>query len=526
MPRLLSGLLACALLALSALAANAERVLRLDEVAVGELDPAKASDYADSILMFNVYDTLVLPRQGGPGHTPHLAESWVGSGTEYTFTLRSDVSFQSGNPMTAEDVKFSFDRMVSVGQGLSFLFGNVESVDALDTYTVRFNLSEPYAPFVSALVRLPIVDKQLVMTNLGDGEGEMGDWGSEYLSQNGAGTGAYIVKSHNPQDETVMVKFDGYFLGVNERAPDTVRLRYGLEAATVRTLIAQGEHDISSQWLPPEVKKALAADGNQLLTEGGTGSFYFKMNTMKEPLDDVNCRLAISSAFDYESVLKLIAITDEISEGTAATGAITAGMFGAKPASQALSRDVEAAKAHLAQCRHDPSTFSVEISWIAEVPLEERLALLLQANLAEVGISSTIRKVPWAAFAGMVENPDNTPNISQIFVTAVTGDPDTLLYGMYHSSKAGTWQSPEHLSDAQVDMLLDAGRAGETDGERESAYSALNDRLLTIAPSIYGFDSQAVFVARPGISVPALSDPDMAFGLDTMGFAFRLMEIE
>ena len=526
MLRLLHGLLACAILAISAFAASAERVLRLDEVAVGELDPAKASDYADSILMFNVYDTLVLPRQGGPGHTPHLAESWTGSGTEYTFTLRSDVKFQSGNAMTAEDVKFSFDRMVAISQGLSFLFGNVESVDAVDSHTVRFNLSEPYAPFVSALVRLPIVDKQLVMANLGEGDGDMGDWGAAYLSQHGGGTGAYMVQSHNPQDETVMVKNDGYFLGVNEKAPDTVRLRYGLEAATVRTLIAQGEHDISSQWLPPEVKKALADDGNQLLTEGGTGSFYFKMNTMKEPLDDVHCRLAISNAFDYDSVLKLIAITDDISEGTAATGAITAGMFGAKPSGQLLSRDVEAAKAHLAQCSHDPSEFSVEISWIAEVPLEERLALLLQANLAEVGINSTIKKIPWAAFAGMVENPDNTPNISQIFVTAVTGDPDTLLYGMYHSSKAGTWQSPEHLNDAEVDTLLDSGRTGESDEERESAYSALNDRLLAIAPSIYGFDSQAVFVARPGISVPALSDPNMAFGLDTMGFAFRLMEIE
>ena len=127
--------------------------------------------------------------------------------------------------------------------------------------------------------------------------------------------------------------------------------------------------------------------------------------------------------------------------------------------------------------------------------------------------------------AGMVESAENTPNISQIFVTAVTGDPDTLLYGMYHSSKAGTWQSPEHLNDAEVDELLDAGRTGLTDEERQGAYAALNDRLLAIAPSIYGFDSQAVFVARPGISVPALSDPDKAFGLDTMGFAFRLMEI-
>ena len=404
MVRILKLALASALMSCAALAASAETVLRLDEVAVGELDPGKASDYADSILMFNVYDTLVLPRQGGPGHVPHLAESWEGTGQEYTFKLREDVLFHSGNPMTADDVVYSFDRMTALGQGLSFLFGNVEKVEAINTHTVRFTLSEPYAPFVSSLVRLPIVDKQLV--------GEMDDWGQAYLSEHGGGTGAYKVVSHNPQQETVMSKNDAYFLGIPENAPDTVRLRYGLEAATVRTLIAQGEHDISSQWLPPEVKRALADDGNQLLTEGGTGSFYFKMNTTKEPLDDPHCRLAIANAFDYESVLKLIAVTDSVSEGTAATGAITAGMFGANPAGQNLQRDIEAAKEHLVLCRHDTASISVEITWIAEVPLEERLALLLQANLAEVGIASTIKKVPWAAFAAMVEDPQNTPNIS------------------------------------------------------------------------------------------------------------------
>ncbi|MCY3878573.1 MAG: ABC transporter substrate-binding protein [Rhodobacteraceae bacterium] len=520
------NLIAAAAMSAMAIAATAESVLRLDEVAVGELDPAKASDYADSILMFNVYDTLVIPRQGGPGHVPHLAASWEGSGNEYLFELRTDVSFQSGNPVTAEDVVFSLDRMQTLGLGLSFLFTNVESAEAVDSHTVRFTLAEPYAPFVASLVRLPIVDKDLVMQNLGEGEGDMGDWGQAYLSANGGGSGAYMVKSHNPQEETVMVRNPGYFLGIGEKAPDTVRLRYGLEAATVRTLIAQGEHDISSQWLPPEVKRALAEDGNQLLTEGGTGSFYFKMNTAKAPLDDVHCRLALANAFDYGSVLKLIAITDAVSEGSAATGAVTAGMFGARPAGTMLERDAGVARAHLAECSHDPSEFSVEISWIAEVPLEERLALLLQANLSEIGVNSTIKKIPWAAFAGMVDSAETTPDVSQIFVTAVTGDPDTLLYGMYHSSKAGTWQSPEHLNDAEVDALLEAGRVGASDAAREEAYSALNDRLLAIAPSIYGFDRQSVFVARPGIRVPALSDPAQAFGLDTMGFSFRLMEIE
>ena len=521
--------LAAAALATSVLgapvSANAGGVLRLDEVAVGEIDPGKASDYADSILMFNLYDTLVLPRQGGPGSVPHLAESWEGSGTSYTFKLRGDVKFISGNPMTAEDVVFSLDRMKAMGKGLSYLFANVEKAEAVDDTTVTFTLKTPYAPFIASLVRLPIVDKKTIMANLGEGDGEMKDWGEAYLASHTAGTGAYKLVSHNPQEETVMEKNADYFLDVPEAAPDQARLRYGLEAATVRTLISQGEHDIASQWLPPEVIKALASEGAQLLTEGGSAGFYVKMNTTKAPLDDVECRLALANAFDYGAAVKMIAITDEVSQGSAPTGAIPVGMFGANPADQVLKRDMDAAKAHLAKCQYKPEDINLELSWIAEVPVEERFALLMQANFAELGIKSEIKKLPWALFADQVSKPENTPNISQLFVNAVTGDPDTLLYGMYHSSAAGTWQSPEYLKDEMVDKLLDEGRTGADDAAREAAYSALNKRLMEIAPTIYGYDRQSVFAASTRVKVPALSDPAMAFGLDGMGFTFRLMEV-
>ena len=208
--------------------ARAETVLRLDEAAPGELDPAKASDYAASVLAFNVYDTLVLPKQGAPGVQPHLAESWTTDGATYTFKLRPDVKFQSGDPLTAEDVVFSLDRMKALKQGLSFLFANVKSAEAVDPHTVKFTLSEPYAPFLSALYRLPIVDKKLVLANLGAGDGEYKDWGQAYLSAHGAGTGAYKVVSHNPQQETVLAKNPGYFLGISPKAPDIVHQRYGL----------------------------------------------------------------------------------------------------------------------------------------------------------------------------------------------------------------------------------------------------------------------------------------------------------
>lgn len=520
---------AAALLATASMTslATAETVLRLDEVAVGELDPAKASDYADSILMYNIYDALVVPKAGQPGFEPFLATGWeTTDGKVYTFKLREDVKFQSGNPLTAEDVVFSFDRMMALGQGLSYLFTHVEKAEAVDAHTVKFTLKEVYSPFISALTRLPIVDKKLVMANLGEGEGEMKDWGQAFLSTNAAGTGAYKVVSHNPQEETVMAKNAGYFLGVPEKAPDTVRLRYSLEPATVRTLISQGEHDISSSWLPPEVLKSLAAEGAQLLTERGNTEFYIKLNTTKPPFDDVECRRAVSYAFDYDAGIRMVAVNDEVSQGSPATGAIPVGMMGALPADQAMKRDLEKAKEHLARCKYKPEDMNLEITWIGEVPIEERFALLMQANFAEIGIKSEVKKVPWALYVEQISKPENTPNVSQVFVNTMSGDSDTLLYSMYHSSAGGTWMSPEYLNDKDVDALLEQGRQELDEARRGEIYTELNRKLIELAPSIYAQDQTAVFAASNRVSVPALSDPSKAFALAGFGFTFRLMEMK
>ena len=521
------NLLSAALIAGASLCgvANAETVLRLDESPVGELDPAKASDYADSILMYNIYDTLVIPRQGQPGYDPFLATGWEIDGANYVFKLRDDVKFQSGNPLTAEDVVFSFDRMKALGSGLSYLFDKVSKAEAVDGATVKFTLSEQYAPFISTLTRLPIVDKKLVLENLGNGDGEMKDWGQAYLSGNAAGTGAYKVVSHNPQQETVMAKNADYFLGVPEKAPDTVRLRYGLEAATVRTLIAQGEHEISSQWLPPEVLKSLVAGGAQVFMERGTSGFYVKMNTTKPPFDDVECRLAVSYAFDYDAAVKIVAVDDTVALGSPATGPIPVGMLGALPADQTVKQDIDKAKEHLANCKYRPEEIKMDVTWIGDVPLEERFALLMQANFAQLGIQANVKKLPWALFSEQVTKAENTPEISQVFVNTMTGDPDTLLYSMYHSSAAGTWMSAEHLNDPEVDALLDKGRQTTDEAERAKIYEELGVKLKALAPSIYGQDQISVFAASPKVSAPALSDPAKAFPLAAFNFTFRLMEM-
>ena len=506
--------------------ADAETQLRIEVGLPPNLDPAEASSYADTIALYNIYDTLVLPAQGAPGYRPHLAKNWSGGGTSYTFILRDDVKFHSGNDLTAEDVVFSLERMQALNGPLSYLFEPVKSAKAVDSHTVQFDLDTPYAPFIAALVRLPILDKKLVIANLGDGAGTMKDWGQSFLSAQSAGSGAYKLDGGSTGNGTTLAKNTDYFLSVPDKAPDTVTMLWGLSAQDILDRFKQGTLDISSQWLPPDTLKTLADHGADLLTETGGGGFYIKMNTQKPPLDDPECRLALSNAFDYEAALAKVAVTKDISFGSPSTGAIPVGMLGANPPSSALKRDMTAARRHIDACRYAPGEIELEISWIGEVPMEKQLAEAMQSSFAELGVTSRISNLSWADFVERAVAPETTPHISQVLDISMTGDPDALLYGMYSSTMGGTWQSAEHLNDSRVDMFLEQGRTASDTHGRASAYSALNRRLMEIAPTIYAYDRVSVFAVDKKVGVPALSDPAKRFEVEAMGFTFRLMEMQ
>jgi peptide/nickel transport system substrate-binding protein len=120
---ILSGAAVAALLVQEA-PSFAETLFRLDASAPGEADPDKGIDYIGSVLAFNLYDALVVPGQNGTPVAPHLAATWKVDGNDYIFTLRPDVKFHSGNVMTADDVVFSFKRLMALGKGNSPLFAD------------------------------------------------------------------------------------------------------------------------------------------------------------------------------------------------------------------------------------------------------------------------------------------------------------------------------------------------------------------------------------------------------------------
>ncbi len=510
--------------------AQQPRVLRLDNAAPAELDPHIGNDYSASVLAFNVYDTLVMP-DPNDGVKPHLATKWTVSnkGKRFTFTLRPNVKFHDGTTLEASDVVFSYERTKAVDQGFSYLFqGWVTGVKAVGKTVVQFDLSGTYAPFLATLVRLPIVNKDLVLKNKKDGKfGANGDYGQAFLSANDAGSGAYRVTQHNPQTLTVLEKFKDYFLPFSAKAPDTVRQLYSVESATMRTLMARKEHEISSQWHPQEVLKALADQpGIGLVTEGSGGSLMFKLNTQRAPTDDVNFRKAMALAFDYTELVSALKVTDKISAGVGARGPIAASIPGFDKSLQLPKRNLEAAKAALAKSKYaSPDKAVVDMVWVAEAPFEEKMALLMQQNLGEIGIKVNVTKLPWATLTERFGKADATPNTYPLFTGLSYPDPDGLLYVMYSSKSAGTFWSSSWVKDAEIDKMLDDARTTSVIAKRMDLYKKVQERLVDMQSDIYAYDNLAVFAKQDNVKIPSLENENLTVSTIGANWLFRLIDV-
>ena len=505
----------------TASSALAERVLRIEEVPIGELDPHKAIDYIDSIINFNVYDSLVWPNPDGT-FTGLLAESWEVSddGLNYTFTMR-DAKFHDGSVVDAHDVVYSLARTQAVGQAYANLFVGLTAT-AVDDRTARITLPASNAAFLATLPRLSIVNSDLARANQQEGDfGENGDYSSAFLSGNDAGSGAYTVESHNMQELTILKAFPDYFDAFDPLAPETVQIRYGLSAATMRTLMANSELDLSMQWHPYETFGGLAGlDNVALTTEKGVGYVVLPINTQKAPTDDVHFRRAMVYALNYDAFANIVKVTDDLYAGNPTRTAIPRAMFGYDRDAPAFKQDLERARAELAQSKYADSAddYEVELAWVAEVPMEEKIMLQLQYDLSQIGIKAKITKNPWVRFSDRAATVEDTPHVGLLMFSATYSDPISLL-GDYHSSMRGSYLSMWWLEDAEVDGLIEASRVELDINKRAEVLKQLQRRILDVAPAIYAFEFDAVFAKGAHIGAPPLDDDSKT--VPVMGGNFR-----
>ena len=261
------------------------------------LDPAETEAVnTPFMILYAVHDALVKPMPAGM-LTPSLAESWTESKDHltYTFVLRKNARFQNGEPVTAEDVKFSFDRYK--GASAKLLKDKVKEVQTVGASQVRFVLKEPWPDFMTFYGTTAsgvgwIVPKKYVE--------QVGDDGFKRAP---IGAGPYKVVSFKPGVEIVLEAFDGYW----RKSPSVKRLvmRSMTEESTRAAALRAGEIDNTNQLAGPVAEEIKRTPGLRLVAPLLSGGFWLDLPDQwdpKSPWHDRRVRLAASYAIDRKAV--------------------------------------------------------------------------------------------------------------------------------------------------------------------------------------------------------------------------------
>ncbi|HAN86016.1 MAG TPA: peptide ABC transporter substrate-binding protein [Firmicutes bacterium] len=271
------------------------------------LDPAAYRDRPTETVIRNMFDALVTRTWDGRV-VPEIAEAWKAeSDTEYLFRIRKGIKFHNGDSLDADDVVYTFDRVLKEGgmggrtsprQGL---LGPVEKVEKVDAYTVRFVLSAPFPVLPQALVHIQIVPRDY-MERVGD----------EAFSRQPIGCGPFRYVEGRLDDKIVMERFDGYYGGSPMLPPvGTARVKRAIfrmmPDPTVRVAaLKTGEVHII-QAVPAHVAASLMRDRNiQVRSVEGTRVYFAEMNCTRPPFDDLRVRRAINYAVDWDTILRTI----------------------------------------------------------------------------------------------------------------------------------------------------------------------------------------------------------------------------
>ena len=394
--RLTLALVVILALAAAGVGAQDEKVLVIGHAEVTEsYDVAHAFNPTSGIVHRAAYDTLVtFPDEDASSIEPLLATDWEVSddGLVYTFNLRDDVTFANGDPLTADDVVFSFTRLQNVRSNPSFLANAIANIEALDTLVVQITLSEARPSFLAELVNTAFSvtnDSEVIAaggTNADDAA--TADTGREFFNQNSAGTGPYILESWTPQEETVMVRNPNYW----GEPPyfDRVIIVNIPEAATQKVALESGNIDLALDLRPDQL--ATMEDNPDLGIFRGLDRWthFLLMNRDPEiggPVADPLVARAIRLALDYEGYTQLW-------PGSVTPGSnMWVGLAGAFGPDRAVQRDLEAARALLAEAGY-PDGFDITLSYpdftFSGVNLSTN-AQKIQADLAEIGINVTLR---------------------------------------------------------------------------------------------------------------------------------------
>ncbi|MGG5817420.1 ABC transporter substrate-binding protein [Falsiroseomonas sp. HW251] len=444
---------------------------------VPDLDPHLGTGYAPAAFYRNLYETLVRVEGNPPRVVPMLAESWTASadGMEYVFRLNPAAKFNDGSPVNAEAIRYSFNRALRLGRGNAWMISGAldgNSVTAVDATTVRMKLIRPFAPFLTVLPWIFIVNPTVVEANKGS------DDGAGYLRTNVAGSGAFRITR---QEVGSIYEFERV---ANHWRPGGGNLNGAIwrlvrETTTQRLLVQRGEAHMALDLTSEDMDALAGRPGLKLISEPEFRTFSIKMNTRFGPLMDIELRRAISYAFNYQSML------DSAGQARLMVGPLPHGILGHDPNLDVPRTDMAKAREHLARSTQMRPGLKLKVVHVVGLEQQRRWSLVMLDSLRQLGIDLDVQAMPWPDMVASARSPETTADFFMVYQTANYADPDNIAFAAYHSSRNGGWQNPVYRNP-EVDALIERGRSETNEATRIAIYREMQQKVVADAPDIFG----------------------------------------
>ncbi len=348
-------------------------------------DPVKSFS-TEAAYMGNLYEQLlrINPPGAAEKFTPLLAKSWEASddAKTWTFHLREGVKFHDGEPLTAEAVKLSIEAAKDHA-GASFIWAPLDTIEAVDDLTVKFNLkyAAPLDLIASSLYGAWIVSPKALAAVAAD---------DKYFEAGvEAGTGPYMLESYKADQEIVFTRFNDYWGGWQPGQFDKVLVQIVSEAITQQQMLEGGQVDLVTR-IPNENLSAFKDNPDYTYDEEPSFFNYVGFfNTLRPPLDNIKVRQALSYAIPYDDIIKIGAQ----GLGTQSRGPVPAGVWPWSPDVKQYTYDLEKAKALLTEAGHKDGGFKLKLTYASENDTEAAFAPLIKDSFAQIGVDVTIEPI-------------------------------------------------------------------------------------------------------------------------------------
>lgn len=419
---------------------------------------------------------------------PELAESWqvAPDGMSVTFRLRRNATFHDGTPVTAKDVKWSFDRAVAAGGFPTFQMkaGSLESAEQFEavddhTFRVKFVRKDKLSMNNMAVVVPCVFNSELVKKHVTAQD----PWGLAWTRNNTAGGGAYRVEGWRPGQEIVYVRYDDWKSGPLPALRRVVQ-RDVPSAGNRRALLLRGDIDMTYD-LPPKDFSELAGGGGNIKVSSmpiENSLLYLGMNTTKPPFDNPKVRQAVAWALPYDQMLAN-ALYGRGIKMYGGSGPITT----AWPQPTAYANNLVKARALMAEAGV-AAGFETTLSFdLGGATINEPMAILIQEALGQIGIKAQISKIPGATWRSAMLKKD-MPMIVNRF-GGWLDFPEYFFYWCYHGQNAVfntmSYQNP------RLDKIIDEARFAESKPVYDAAVRGMVQIAFDEVPRIPLFQPSA-----------------------------------